>query len=154
VALLGRAALVILAFLIACAAAGVVVTIALLGPEMSAASGESGLISGFWMLVLLAAGFSGAVAIVPLFLLVVVAEAFRLRSLLLYVVVTAAAIPFGYFWSGFADHLEPDAAYLSRGHEAAIAATAGIVLGFVYWLLAGRRAGAWRRPGTSRAPGE
>jgi hypothetical protein len=41
----------------------------------------------------------------------------------------------------------PDDDLGGRGVE--IMAAAGIVAGFVYWALAGRNAGAWRKPSTA-----
>ena len=116
---------------------------ALLGPDWPALSGDAAQRTGFWVLVFFAASLSGAVIILPLFLLVVLAESFRLRSVLLYAFAGAVVMVFGYFMSGFAEH--QDTIHLpTKGQEAAIAAAAGVVFGFVYWLLAGRRAGAWR----------
>jgi hypothetical protein len=142
--LLRRIGVIILGFLIASAVAGVVITAALLRPDLPNPSGESGLPSGFWVLVLLTGAFSGAVAIVPLFLFALLAEMLRLRSVLLYVILGAAVMPFGYFWTGFAEHIDPGAAHLPMAQEAAIAVAAGAALGFVYWLMVGRKAGAWR----------
>jgi hypothetical protein len=50
---------------------------------------------------------------------------------------------FAYFRAGFADRVD-GIEQLPVGREMAIAAAAGIVFGFVYWLLAGRKAGVWR----------
>jgi hypothetical protein len=140
--MLNRIAVIFLAFIIASVAAGIAIAVALLGPERSALFGHAE--SGFWVLVFFAASLSGAVIILPLFLLVVVAESFRLRSMLLYAVGGALVMVLGYFMSGFSERLDTTSAHLPIGHEAAIAAAAGVVFGFVYWLLAGRKAGAWR----------
>jgi len=139
-----RVAAILLAFMIATAAAGVTVALAVSRPDWSTLS--IGLAPEFWLLTFLAAGFTGAVIILPLFLLVVLAESFRLRSVLLYSIGGAAVMVFGYFQSGFAEPADATSTQLPIGHEAAIAAAAGIVFGFVYWILAGRKAGAWRVP--------
>jgi hypothetical protein len=142
--MLGRITVIFLAFLIASAAAGITIAVALLGPDWPAFSGDAGERAGFWVLAFLAASLSGAVIILPLFLLVVLAESFRLRSILLYTTAGGAIMLFGYFVSGFAERVDGTVAPLPVGHEAAIAAAAGIVFGLTYWLLAGRKAGAWR----------
>ena len=142
--MLNRIAVIFLAFLIASAAAGITIAVALLGPDWPALSGDAGQRTGFWVLVFFAASASGAVIILPLFLLVVLAESFKLRSILLYAAAGAAVMLFGYFMSGFSERVDPGTAHLPIGHEAAIAAAAGVVFGMVYWLLAGRKAGAWR----------
>ena len=139
-----RIAVIFLAFIVASAAAGITIAVALLGPDWPALSGDAGQRTDFWVLVFFAASLSGAVIILPLFLLVVLAESFRLRSFLLYAVAGAAVMLFGYFASGFAEHLDKTSAPLTANHRAAIAAAAGVVFGMVYWLLAGRKAGAWR----------
>jgi hypothetical protein len=134
-----RIAVIFVSFLVASAAAGIAIAVALLGPAKSAVFGNAE--AGFWLLVFFAASLSGAVIILPLFLLVVVAESFRLRSLLMYAFAGAAVMVFGYFMSGFS---EASVVQLPIMQEAGIAAGAGVVFGFVYWLLAGRKAGAWR----------
>lgn len=143
--LIGRIAIIILAFLIASIACGITIAFALLGPDWPALSGTVGERTGFWILVFFASSFSGAVAILPLFVVVVAAEAFRLRSLLLYMAAGAVVLPFGYLASGFADNLGPGTAHLPISHELAIAVAGGVVFGFVYWLLAGRKAGLWHQ---------
>jgi hypothetical protein len=50
----------------------------------------------------------------------------------------------GYYMSDFGNRLDPTSPHLPTAHEYAIAGAAGIAFGFVYWLLAGRKAGAWR----------
>jgi len=142
--MLNRIAVIFLAFLIASAAAGITIALALLGPDWPAFSGDASQRSGFWVLAFFAASASGAVIVLPLFLLVVLAESFRLRSILLYSGAGAVAMLLGYFVSGFAQHVDATSAQLPISQEAAIAAAAGIVFGLVYWLLAGRKAGAWR----------
>jgi len=144
VPLLSRIAIIFLAFVIASTAAGITIAVAVLGPDWPALSGDLGLRTGFWVLVFFASSLSAAVTIIPLFLTAVVAEAFRLRSILLYGLIGFVVMPAGYFWFGFSDRLEPSAAQLPIGHEVAIAAASGVVFGVVYWLLAGRKAGNWR----------
>jgi hypothetical protein len=144
--LLSRVIVIVFGFLLASGAAGITIALALLGPDWPALSGTSAERSGFWTLVLFASGLSGAVSLLPLFLLVVLAEGYRLRSVLLYAAVGAATMVLGYFLSGFADRVEAGAAHLPITQEAQIAGAAGIVFGFVYWLIAGRKAGLWRMP--------
>jgi hypothetical protein len=140
--MLARVAVIFLAFLVASAAAGLIIAVALLGPEL-VLSGDFGERAAFWVLVVFAASASGAVIILPLFLLVVLVESFRLRSVLVYAPAGAAAMILGYVMSGFSDHR--DTIHLAtQGHDIAIAGSAGIIFGFVYWLLAGRNAGIWR----------
>jgi hypothetical protein len=141
--MIGRIVVIILAFLTATVAAGATIAAALLGPEWPVFSGTIEERAGFWVLAFFAASASGAMVVLPLFLLVVLAESFSLRSVLLYAVGGAAVMVFGYFPSGFTEH-DAASAPFPVGHEVTIAAAGGIVFGFVYWLIAGRKAGAWR----------
>lgn len=80
-------------------------------------------------------------------ILIVLAEAFKVRSLLAHLAVGAAMLALVYVGSGLAppsyeeliDYPPPP---ISRDVE--LAAAAGAVFGFAYWLIAGRNAGRWR----------
>jgi hypothetical protein len=144
--MIGRIAVIFLSFLVASAAAGVTIAIGLLGPDWPAVSGDIGERVGFWVLAFFAAGASGAIIILPLFLLVVLAESYRLRSVLLYAVVGAGAMLIGYGMVDLGDRLDARSFHFPLDREVTIAMAAGIVFGLVYWLLAGRKAGLWRVP--------
>jgi hypothetical protein len=87
------------------------------------------------------------VTLLPLAILIAVAEIFNVRSLLIYAVAGAAILLLGYSASGLAppsyeesiDYPPPPIS-----HATQVAAAAGIVFGGVYWLIAGRKAGRWR----------
>jgi hypothetical protein len=142
--LLSRIVYIVIAFLLASIAAGITIAFALLGLDWPALSGSDAERSGFWTLVVFASALSGAVCILPFFLLTVVAEGYRLRSALLYPAVGAITVVLGYFLSGFADRTDGTSVHLPVIQEVQIAAAAGIAFGFVYWLFAGRKAGMWR----------
>jgi hypothetical protein len=85
----------------------------------------------------------------PTLIAVVLAEALRIRSALIYALAGAALMLAGYYSAGFGwsyeesiDHPPPP---ISRAAE--IAAAVGVVFGLTYWTIAGRRAGAWMGKG-------
>ena len=144
-ALIGRLFAILFGFLFACLAAGVIVVGAVLYPEFSDLGG--GAIDQGAINVLLGFGFIflSGFALLPALIVVLITEAFYIRSVLAYAIggalVGAACylglIPFDpatlKFDGIIRRHLE-------------IMTGAGIVAGLVYWLIAGRNAGAWREP--------
>ena len=83
----------------------------------------------------------------PVKSLIVLAETFRVRSLLINAAAGAALLMAGYYGSGLAKpsyEESIDAPPPAIPRQAEIAAAAGAVGGLVYWLIAGRNAGRWR----------
>lgn len=80
----------------------------------------------------IASFFVGAVAAVPALILIIPAEAFGLRSLVLYLVL-GAGIGLAAFLIGIGNAQPPD--------DLPDGAAAGAIGGLIYWLIAGRRAG-------------
>jgi uncharacterized membrane protein YuzA (DUF378 family) len=146
-ALLGRIFVVIFAVLVASFATGVAVAIGLLGPEWHAYSGDAFERGTFTAVVVLGAIATGAIGLLPLAILIGIAEAFKIRSILVYAVAGLAILLFAYYGSGLAppsyeesiDHPPPPVS-----HDTEVAMAAGVVFGLTYWALAGRNAGRWR----------
>jgi hypothetical protein len=151
-ALIGRLFVVFFAFLAACLAAAIIVMGALLFPDFGdLATGPVdedalNILVGFGFIVI--SGF----ALLPGMIVVAITEAFYIRSALTYAVGGGLAglacylglVPFDTETMRFEGivrrHLE-------------IMTGAGIVAGAVYWMIAGRNAGAWREvPRKPRAP--
>ena len=144
-ALIGRLFVILFAFLAACLAAGMIVVVAVLFPEFSDLSDAPidqsaiNIVLGFGFI------FISGFALLPALIVVLITEAFYIRSALAYAIgggVVGLAcylglIPFDTTTLSFDGivrrHLE-------------IMTGAGIVAGMVYWLIAGRNAGAWRIP--------
>ena len=124
-------------FLAASLAAAIVLVLAARGdPYPGETTGD---LAGKVLLVgAIAAMFVGAVAAVPALVMIVLAEAFGWRSLILHLVISAG-IGFVAFLLGIGG--EPPA----TSGELQLGAAAGAVGGFVYWLVAGRRAGLRER---------
>lgn len=87
--------------------------------------------------------FVGAIAGVPALIMIILAEAFGWRSLILHLVIGAGIGFVAFLLSVRGD---PPA----TREELQLGAAAGAVAGFVYWLIAGRRAGMRKPP--PRAP--
>jgi hypothetical protein len=143
-ALIGRLIVVFLGFLVASFAAGMIVVVAILFPELSDIGDEidqSALNVVFGFGFIFVSGF----ALLPAMIVVAVTEAFYIRSALAYAVGGALVglacylglVPFD------TETLRFDG--IVRRHLE-IMTGAGIIAGLVYWLIAGRNAGRWRVP--------
>jgi hypothetical protein len=144
-ALIGRLIVIFFAFLFACLAAGMIVVGAVLYPEITDLG--TGPIDPSALNVVLGFGFIfvSGFALLPALIVVLITEAFYIRSVLAYALGGALVglacylglIPFDPQTMRFDGivrrHLE-------------IMTGAGIVAGLIYWMIAGRNAGAWRLP--------
>ncbi len=144
--LIGRLFAIVFAVVLAFIAAGAAIALGVLGPQWHALSGDIGERVSFWILVVFASSYAGAVALMPILVFVVVAEIYRLRSLLVCALASVVAMLIGYYGSGFegtvGESIDAPPAPISRNAE--LAAAAGAVFGITYWLVAGRNAGRWR----------
>ena len=148
-ALIGRLFVIFFAFLAACLVAGIIVVGAVLFPEFSD-FGAGELEPAVSVVIGLGFIFISGFALLPAMIVALITEAFSIRGILAYAVggaIVGAAcylglVPFDPETMRFDDiirrHLE-------------IMTGAGIVAGLVYWMIAGRNAGAWRTP-PSRPP--
>jgi hypothetical protein len=144
-ALIGRLFVVLIGFLAACLVAGMIVVGAVLFPEFSDLG--TGPIDAGALNVVLGFGFIfiSGFALLPAMVVVAITEAFYVRSALAYAAGGAIVglgcylglVPFD------SDTLRFEG--IVRRHLE-IMTGAGIVGGLVYWMIAGRNAGAWREP--------
>jgi len=144
-ALIGRLFVILFGFLAACLAAGMIVVGAVLYPEFSDLA--TGPIDQSAINIVLGFGFIflSGFALLPALVVVLITEAFYIRSVLVYAVggaIVGAAcylglVPFD------TETLQFDG--IVRRHLE-IMTGAGIVAGLIYWMIAGRTAGAWRDP--------
>ncbi len=146
-ALLGRIIVIIFAVVVASLAAGTAIALGLLGPQWHVLTGDPAERVLFWGTAFVGATATGAIGLLPLVIAIALGEGLKVRSLLANTLAGVAMMVLGYYGSGLAppsyqesiDHPPPP---ISR--EAEIAAAAGAVFGFVYWAIAGRKAGRWR----------
>ena len=144
-ALIGRLFVVFFAFLCACLVAGAIVIGAIMFPDFSDLG--AGPVDPGALNILLGFGFIfvSGFALIPAAIIVLITEAFCIRGALTYAVGGALVglacylglVPFDpatlHFDGIIRRHLE-------------IMTGAGIVGGLIYWMIAGRNAGAWREP--------
>jgi hypothetical protein len=143
-AFIGRIFVIFFAFLLASMAAGMVIAFGLLGYEWHFLQSDPVARGSFWVTSAFGASFAGWMAFMPLLLTAILAEAFRLRSVLFYALAGVGIALFAYYGSGLGNPYEESidhAGPITRGVELVIAS--GAVFGVVYWLIAGRKAGAW-----------
>jgi hypothetical protein len=137
-----RICVVILAYCLACIAASIILTIGTLAPEwddLTAAGFQSGAV---WVVIFISAAVIAAIALLPAMLVIALAEGFGWRSIVIYGLLGGAlalSLSYGLDFAGYIG--DPDSP-LARERE--VLAASGITGGFVYWLFAGRRAGAWK----------
>jgi hypothetical protein len=144
-ALIGRLFVIFFAFLAACLAAGIIVVAAVLFPELSDLGGGPVDQRAFDIVIGFSFIFISGFALLPAMIIALITEAFSIRGVLAYAIgggVVGLAcylglIPFDTETLRFEGivrrHLE-------------IMTGSGIVAGLVYWMIAGRNAGAWRKP--------
>lgn len=148
-ALIGRFFAILFGFLAACFVAGMVAVFALLFPEM--AELDSFQIDGGALNLLIGFGFIlvSGFALLPALFLVLITEAFFIRSLLSYAILGALAGMCTYLAFIPFDPVTMTFDGIVRRHLE-IMVGSGILGGVVYWLIAGRNAGAWRLARPSR----
>ena len=145
---LGRLIVILFALWLATLAAGIVWSVGLLGPDWAALSGDPAERVVFWGATLVASGITATLLFLPMLIAVALAEAFSVRSLLVYVVGAVALVLLAYQGAGFGRSGEEsiDRAPPLISHEFEVAVAAGVAFGLIYWLIAGRKAGRWREP--------
>jgi hypothetical protein len=149
--LIGRLFVILFGFLAACLVAGIVVVCAVLFPEFSDLG--SGPVDQGALNIALGFGFIfiSGFALLPAMIVVAITEAFYVRGALTYAVGGGVV--------GLACYLglvpfDPETLRFDgivRRHLE-IMTGAGIVAGLIYWMIAGRNAGAWREPPPSPPP--
>ena len=143
--LIGRLFVILFAFLAACLMAGIIVVGAVRYPEFS--DFGSGPIDQSAINVVLGFGFIflSGFALLPALIVVLITEAFYVRSVLAYAIGGALVGAACYLGLVPFDPLTMQFDGIARRHLE-IMTGAGIVAGLVYWMIAGRSAGAWREP--------
>ena len=140
-----RVVVVLAAFLVASLAAAFVITFAMLleWEHLLAMTGSS----AGWLTVAFFGLIVSAKGLLPAMALVAIAEGFGIRSALFYAAAGGIGLVALYYGLGLAERGPGGGVLVGRDLE--IMAGAGIAAGFVYWVIAGRKAGAWRE---QRAP--
>jgi hypothetical protein len=144
-ALFFRTFVIAFAFLVSCLAAAFVVAYGFVAPELSNFARGS---AEYYMTLLFLGGAAGVVTpfyvFAPAFLIIFVAEMFSLRSVLYYTLCGAFVGALAYFLSDVTSRIAGTGTVAPMTQELQWLTAAGIVGGFVYWLVAGRSAGKWK----------
>jgi hypothetical protein len=141
-AIITRVFMVMIAYVLACVAASIVLTVGTLTPQWDQMAAQDLPAAAIWAVVGLGAAVIGAAAMLPALLMIAIAEGFALRSILMYGVLGGAlalALTYGIDFTGYARG--PNSMLT---HEREVLAASGIAGGLVYWLFAGRKAGSWK----------
>jgi len=144
--MIGRIFMILFALIVSMLVAGIVLAIGVLAPDWPWFDSDPVERMLFFTASFLATSFIGASAFVPALLLIGIGEAVPLRSVLYYAVAGAVVGLASYFGSNVEMRLENTTDVAPVFHPLQLAAAAGIIGGFVFWLLAGRNAGRWRKP--------
>jgi len=146
-----RIVMMLVGYIWACIAASAVLTFGTLAPnwdDLDALGRSLGNTSGdvptvaLWSVIGIGAVIIFAIGFFPTLLAVVLTEGLKLRSIIVHALIGCAlalAAVYGLDFGGYVT--APNADMM---HEREVFAAAGIAGGLVYWLFAGRRAGAWK----------
>ena len=145
---LGRIMMMFLGYVMGCIAASLVLTLGSLGPDWNDAATQFGPqppgveSAALWSVTAVASIVIFFVGFLPVLLVIALVEGLALRSAVTYGVIGAAlalAMAYGLDFAGYISGPGDDV-----GHNTEVFAAAGIAGGLVYWLFAGRNAGAWK----------
>jgi hypothetical protein len=143
-----RMIMILAGYSLACVAASLVLALGTLAPEWNELFAAFGVQSSqaqsaaLWMVVGLGALIIFVVGILPMLLIIVIVEGFALRSVVIYGVIGGVLALVMAYGLDFANYIAVPGSDLARERE--VFAAAGIAGGLVYWLFAGRKAGAWK----------
>ena len=152
-AVLSRIVIMVIAYILACIAASLVLTIGILTPEWNEIVSSFGPPSpavqsaALWSVVTVGAVIIFAIGMLPTLLVIALAEGFALRSIVVYGAAGGAlalAMAYGINSYGFDFGTSIGAPNGDFARERQVLAAAGIAGGLVYWLFAGRKAGSWK----------
>jgi hypothetical protein len=141
-AVLVRIMVIFLAYILACIAASIILTIGTLTPAWDDLASLGMPSVAVWAIVMVSAVAIGAIAMMPALLVIALAEGFAWRSSLVYAALGGALALSLSYGLDFAGYVGDPNSTLARERE--VLAAAGIAGGFVYWLFAGRKAGSWK----------
>jgi hypothetical protein len=137
---------VLFSLVFAILAAGIALAIGVMAPELFSVSSDPVEKFMFFTAAFLATSFAGATAFVPAVILIAIAETFDIRSIFYYAIGGGLIAALAWYSSDISLRLENTTDISPVGYGLQLVTAAGIIGGFVYWLLAGRKAGMWKNP--------
>jgi hypothetical protein len=138
--IVGRIFVVLFGYWLACIAAAFVLTVGTVTPHWDYLASLGLHSEGVWWIVIMSSVIIGIIAMLPTLIVILLAEGFALRSIVLYAALGGAlALALGL---DFAGYVGAPGSFLAR--ERQVFAASGIAGGLVYWMFAGRTAGSWK----------
>jgi len=143
-----RLTMMLAGYAVACLAAALVLALGTLAPHWNEVFAPLGpqppqlQSAAMWVVVCLGAIVIFFVGFLPTLLVVIIAEGLALRSVVAYGAIGGALALAMAYGLDFAGYIAPAGIDIARERE--VFAAAGIAGGLVYWLFAGRSAGAWK----------
>lgn len=137
---------ILFSLIFALLATGIALSIGVMAPELVTMSSDPVEKFAFFAIAFFSTSFVGATAFIPAVILIAVAETFDIRSIFYYAIGGALIGAVAWYMSDISLQLEntTDLSPITYGLQ--LVAASGIIGGFVYWLLAGRKAGRWKDP--------
>jgi hypothetical protein len=142
--LISRILVILVAFLVACMAAAVVLAIGVAAPDFSGIDSDPVERVSFFGFAFLATGYGVAAALLPALIAILLAEIAGIRSVLYYGLAGALLGLASFYSVDLSAALENTTDIAPVAYGLPLAAAAGLVGGLVYWLIAGRKVGQWR----------
>jgi hypothetical protein len=144
---IGRMFVIFFALIIAYIVAGVAFAIGMVVPDIGVMDYDPIERFAVFGIGFITTTIAVSIAIFPTLLLVGLAEAVNLRSVLFYGVCGGLIGAMVYFGTDNTALMENSTDITPIRFSLQLAAAAGIIGGLVYWLVAGRRAGYWKTSG-------
>lgn len=137
---------ILFSLIFALLAAGIALAIGVMAPELVSMSSDPVEKFAFFAVTFFATSFVGATAFVPAAILIGIAETFDIRSIFYYAIGGGLIAAIAWYMSDISVRLENTTDLSPIGYGLQLVVASGIIGGFVYWLLAGRKAGRWKNP--------
>lgn len=134
------------ALMISILAAGLALAVGVMLPDFVTVTTDPVEHFAFFFVSFFTTSMVGAYAFVPALALIAIAEAFDIRSIFYYALGGAAIGLLAYFGTNMSIQIEETTDMPPVAFGLQLVAASGIIAGFVYWLIAGRRAGRWKAP--------
>jgi len=143
---LSRFFVILFSLLFALLAAGIALAIGVMAPELISVSSDPIEKFMFFAGAFFATWLAVAAAFVPAVIVITIAETFDIRSIFYYAIGGGLIAAVVWYMADISVQLENTTDLSPIGYGLQLVAAAGIIGGFVYWLLAGRKAGMWKNP--------
>ena len=141
-AIIARLFVMLFAYILACIAASIMLTIGTLTPHWDRFAVLGLPSAALWPVIFVGAVLIAAVAALPTLLVIALAEGFAWRSVVLYGAAGATVALAACYGIDFLPYSGGSESILV--HQREVLAASGIAGGLVYWLFAGRKAGSWK----------